>query len=158
MGNKAAMTKTAHHLDLAIADPLGIITLANPPLNFLSVELLGAIADAVEACDADPRVRVIVLRAQGKTFCAGADLVGGAAGKAGQTAWPRSAASMTRRCACFAGASRWSRRSAARRWGPGWAWRCPPISAWATPAARFSANFVALGFIPALPSATLCRA
>jgi enoyl-CoA hydratase/carnithine racemase len=84
MGNKAAMTKTAHHLDLAIADPLGIITLANPPLNFLSVELLGAIADAVEACDADPRVRVIVLRAQGKTFCAGADLVGGAAGKAGR--------------------------------------------------------------------------
>ena len=83
MGNKTAMTKTAHHLDLAIADPLGIITLANPPLNFLSVELLAEIADAVEACDADPRVRVIVLRAQGKTFCAGADLVGGAAGESG---------------------------------------------------------------------------
>ena len=56
-------------------DHVRTLTFANPPLNFASEALLSAIADALEAADADPHVRAVVLSAGGKTFCAGADLV-----------------------------------------------------------------------------------
>lgn len=47
-----------------------------PPHNFASVEVLKRIADAIEAADADPEVRCLVLASEGKSFCAGADLAG----------------------------------------------------------------------------------
>lgn len=47
---------------------------ANAPLNYATVTLLRLIADALEACDARPDIRAVVLSAEGKTFCAGADL------------------------------------------------------------------------------------
>jgi hypothetical protein len=148
MGNKAAMTKTAHHLDLAIADPLGIITLANPPLNFLSVELLGAIADAVEACDADLRVRVIVLRAQGKTFCAGADLVGGAAGESGADGLAAIRRLYDQALRLFRRRKPMVAAIGGAAVGAGLGLALSADFRVATPAARFSANFVALGFHP----------
>lgn len=148
MGNKTAMTKTAHHLDLAIADPLGIITLANPPLNFLSVELLAEIADAVEACDADPRVRVIVLRAQGKTFCAGADLVGGAAGESGADGLAAIRRLYDQALRLFRRRKPMVAAVGGAAVGAGLGLALSADFRVATPAARFSANFVALGFHP----------
>lgn len=53
---------------------IGEIVLQNPPHNHVSVAVLGALADALEQFDADPACRVVVLRAAGKAFCAGADL------------------------------------------------------------------------------------
>ena len=44
-----------------------------PPHNFFDNALINEIADAFEAADADTGVRSIVLAAQGKSFCAGAD-------------------------------------------------------------------------------------
>ena len=52
------------------------IRFARPPLNFASPELLAQIADALDAIDRDPQIRCSVLAADGKTFCAGADLAG----------------------------------------------------------------------------------
>ena len=66
-----------------ILGPIGVVRFARPPLNYASPELLSAIADALDALDADATVRCGVLAAEGKAFCAGADLAGDAAMAAG---------------------------------------------------------------------------
>jgi enoyl-CoA hydratase/carnithine racemase len=53
--------------------PLGILTLANPPLNLLSGELMGDLRAAVTEVKRSP-VRALLFRAEGKIFCAGADV------------------------------------------------------------------------------------
>jgi enoyl-CoA hydratase/carnithine racemase len=52
---------------------LGILTLANPPLNLLSGELIEDLRTAVNEIKRAP-VRALLLRAEGKVFCAGADV------------------------------------------------------------------------------------
>jgi enoyl-CoA hydratase/carnithine racemase len=52
---------------------LATIEIRRPPNNFVSVTLVAEIADALEALDRDPGCRAIVLCAEGKHFCAGAD-------------------------------------------------------------------------------------
>ena len=42
--------------------------------NFADLTLLQGIGAAFDAADADPQVRAIVLRSEGRVFCAGADL------------------------------------------------------------------------------------
>jgi enoyl-CoA hydratase/carnithine racemase len=54
---------------------VGRLRFGNAPNNFATIALISRIADALEALDADPQVRAIVLIADGKSFCAGADLV-----------------------------------------------------------------------------------
>lgn len=49
------------------------VKMNRPPHNFFDRPFLTALADAFEALQADPEVRAIVLAAQGKSFCAGAD-------------------------------------------------------------------------------------
>jgi enoyl-CoA hydratase/carnithine racemase len=44
-----------------------------PPHNFFSVELIAEIREAFERLDSDPGCRAIVLAAEGRSFCAGAD-------------------------------------------------------------------------------------
>lgn len=50
------------------------ITLDRPPNNHVSVELMKALADEMERLDNDNGVRAIVLATAGRVFCAGADL------------------------------------------------------------------------------------
>ena len=49
------------------------IEIRRPPLNFFDVVLIKDIADALDAIDADANCRAVVLAAQGKAFCAGAN-------------------------------------------------------------------------------------
>jgi len=58
---------------LETAGPLGILTLANPPLNLLSAELIDDLVAAVKELKGLP-LRALLLRAEGKVFCAGADV------------------------------------------------------------------------------------
>lgn len=51
------------------------IKFSNAPNNFATVGLLKSIADALELLDKEPDIRVVVLIAEGRVFCAGADLV-----------------------------------------------------------------------------------
>lgn len=52
-----------------------IVTLNRPERrNALTIELLTELTDALNAADADPKKRVLVLRGAGKAFCAGLDL------------------------------------------------------------------------------------
>ena len=58
-----------------VVDGVGIMTLNRPEkFNCISSGLMDGMANAIEAFDNDPNVRVILLDAVGKTFCTGADL------------------------------------------------------------------------------------
>lgn len=50
-----------------------LVELRKPPYNYFDQALVTGLADAFAACDADPDCRVILLAAQGRAFCAGAD-------------------------------------------------------------------------------------
>ncbi len=62
--------------DVELTDVGGYVTLAEiqrGPNNFFDEELIGALADAFDALDEDANCRAIVLASQGKHFCAGAN-------------------------------------------------------------------------------------
>jgi enoyl-CoA hydratase/carnithine racemase len=55
------------------------IEIRRPPHNYFDVALINAIADALDALDLDEGCRAVVLAAQGKSFCAGANFGDGSA-------------------------------------------------------------------------------
>lgn len=59
-----------------------VLELRRPPHNYLSEALVGRLADTLEALDAEPLCRAIVLAAEGRSFCAGADFRSGPAAEA----------------------------------------------------------------------------
>lgn len=70
------MTVTAatyKDVGVTIEGHVGQIEIQRPPHNYFDNALINQIADALEAFDRDPTCRAVVLCAQGKSFCAGAD-------------------------------------------------------------------------------------
>jgi enoyl-CoA hydratase/carnithine racemase len=61
------------HVKVALDGHVAVITLDRPPHNFVSVDFMRDLADAMDAVDADPQARAIVMQAAGKSFSAGAD-------------------------------------------------------------------------------------
>ncbi len=61
-------------VSVALAGFVARVELRRPPHNYVSVSLLRDLADAMEALDAEPTCRAVVLASEGKSFCAGADL------------------------------------------------------------------------------------
>lgn len=53
-----------------------IAEIDRPPHNYFDTQLIAQIADALESADADDAIRVTVLCANGKSFCAGANFTG----------------------------------------------------------------------------------
>lgn len=51
---------------------VAVVEVQTPPNNFFSLSMLGSLADAFEAVDADPEARCILLCSEGKNFCGGA--------------------------------------------------------------------------------------
>lgn len=49
------------------------VTWHRPPNNFIDLALTAQLAEALEALDAEPACRAVVLASEGKHFCAGAD-------------------------------------------------------------------------------------
>jgi enoyl-CoA hydratase/carnithine racemase len=65
--------------DLEIQTPMrevAVVTIRRPPNNFFDADLIEAIADALHMLAATEEVRAVVLAAEGKNFCAGADFGG----------------------------------------------------------------------------------
>ncbi|MFT3779145.1 MAG: enoyl-CoA hydratase/isomerase family protein [Ottowia sp.] len=60
-------------IDVRIDGAIATVEIQRPPHNFFDIPMISGIADAFEALEADPACRAIVLCAQGKSFCAGAD-------------------------------------------------------------------------------------
>jgi 2-(1,2-epoxy-1,2-dihydrophenyl)acetyl-CoA isomerase len=59
---------------VAVEDHVATVEIHRPPNNFFDVALIRKLVDAVFGLDDDPSCRAIVLCAEGKNFCAGADL------------------------------------------------------------------------------------
>ena len=77
--------KTAYgdHLTVTLDGHVATVMIDRPPNNHVSVELMADLADALENLDNSNACRAVVLASAGKAFCAGADLVApdGIAGK-----------------------------------------------------------------------------
>ena len=58
---------------LETLDGIAVVTLDNPPVNALSTAVRTGAVKALQAADADPAVRAIVITGGGRGFCAGAD-------------------------------------------------------------------------------------
>jgi enoyl-CoA hydratase/carnithine racemase len=54
---------------------VAVVTFDRPPHNHVTVEFMRDLADAFDAIDGEVELRCILLQAEGKNFCAGADLV-----------------------------------------------------------------------------------
>ena len=57
-------------------DFVAVVSLCNPPNNHFSLDQIGGVADALAVLDDDDRCRSVLLVAEGKHFCAGADFGG----------------------------------------------------------------------------------
>src|ERR1700742_90087 len=64
---------TYEHIAVDTAGHVATIEVRRGPNNFIDTDMVGEIADALEIYDRTPDVRAIVLCAEGKHFCAGAD-------------------------------------------------------------------------------------
>ena len=58
-----------------VKDNIALVTLNNPPLNILTLEVSAEMRDTLHKLEEDEDVRVIVVRGSGqKAFCVGADI------------------------------------------------------------------------------------
>ena len=138
--------------DVEISDAGGFVTLAEiqrAPNNFFDQALIGDLADAFADLDDDPNCRVIVLCSEGKHFCAGANFGSreGQEERASRTAEDgnplyqeavRLFSNKKQVIAAVQGAAV----------GGGFGLAMMPDFRVACPEARFTANFVKLGFTP----------
>ena len=124
---------------------VAVITLRRPPHNYFDNALIREIAHAFEQCDSDANVRSLVLASDGKSFCAGADLVNrsdtGTVAEGGQHLYKEAARLFRARKPVIAAV-----QGAAIGGGLGLA--CMADFRVAAPEARFSANFARLGMHP----------
>jgi enoyl-CoA hydratase/carnithine racemase len=63
-------------VSIQISGHVAIIEIDRPPLNFVSTALVRDLADVFCRIDVEPDIRCSVLQTAGKVFCAGADLTG----------------------------------------------------------------------------------
>lgn len=134
------------------------LTLSRPPNNFLDVTLVAGVADALLALDEDPSCRVVLLAAEGRHFCAGADFSRRTDG-AGAARHPVSGRTLYQE-ACRLPLSRKPIVAAVQGAAIGAGLGLAAIADFRVtcPEARFSANFTRLGIHPGFGlTATLPR-
>lgn len=68
------MDTPPHQVESSRDGHVGEVVFSSPPANHLDTDLVEAVADHMEELDHDPRVRVLILRSEGRHFCAGARL------------------------------------------------------------------------------------
>jgi enoyl-CoA hydratase/carnithine racemase len=134
-------------------DLVTTVEITRPPHNFFDYSLIKQIADAFDEIDANPDSRAILLCAEGKSFCAGANFgdgskvqsdgsVDGAVNNDGANHLYREAVRLFRSkkpiVAAIQGAAI----------GGGFGLALMPDFRFAAPEARFAANFTRLGFHP----------
>ena len=73
------MTESGQYADLSVTLDRHVATveIQRPPHNFFDHSLIGQLADAFDNLDENPDCRALVLAAQGKSFCAGANFGSG---------------------------------------------------------------------------------
>ena len=61
-------------IDFVYQGNIAIITICNPPVNALSVEVRKGLLDALKEAEKNENVKAIILKGSGKTFPSGADI------------------------------------------------------------------------------------
>jgi 2-(1,2-epoxy-1,2-dihydrophenyl)acetyl-CoA isomerase len=120
------------------------VEMHRPPENFFEVAVLRSLADAYEALDPDPSCRAILLCAEGKHFCAGANIGGARTADTEESDGPdqmdgeaaRLVGAGTPVIAVVQGAAI----------GAGFGLACLADFRVASPEARFAANFARIGY------------
>jgi enoyl-CoA hydratase/carnithine racemase len=67
------MEKRYGDVSVELSDHVATVEIHRPPHNFFDVALIHNLVDACDALDANPECRALVLAAEGKSFCAGAN-------------------------------------------------------------------------------------
>ena len=133
-------------IGISIENFVAEVEIQRPPNNFFSTELINELADAFEAFDSDDEVRAIVLCAAGKHFCAGNDFsrrdTSAAESEDGSNPLYSAATRLFDAKTPVVGAI----QGAAV--GGGFGLALVPDFRVVCPQARFTANFVKLGFHP----------
>lgn len=129
-----------------LGDFVALAEICRPPNNFFDLDLIRSLADAFEALDEDAGCRVVVLAAQGKHFCAGANF---ASREDSGTSFPAEGNPLYREAVRLFGNRKpviAAVQGAAV--GGGFGLAMMPDFRVACAEARFTANFVKLGFTP----------
>lgn len=147
----------SEQVDIETSGHVARLSFRNPPQNFATVGLLRRLAEALDEIDRTPDIRAVVLAAEGKAFCAGADLVS-PNGFGAQGADPL-AEFYEQAIRLFANRKPVVAAVQGAAIGAGLGLALAADFRVASPQARFSANFVRLGFHPGFGlSCTLPRA
>lgn len=125
---------------------VAIVTFARPPHNFADLAMIEGIGAAFAAADADRDVRCIVLRSEGRVFCAGADLVN--ANPVADGVRPQRNPFYVAAARLFATAKPIVAAVQGSAVGAGLGLGLVADFRVASPEARFAANFVQIGFHP----------
>lgn len=133
-------------IGISIANYIAEVEIQRPPNNFFSTDLINELADAFHSFDENDDVRAIVLCAAGKHFCAGNDFSkrDSSAGASSDGSNPLYAAA-TR---LFAARTPVVGAIQGAAVGGGFGLALVPDFRVVCPEARFTANFVKLGFHP----------
>jgi enoyl-CoA hydratase/carnithine racemase len=147
------MSPNFRDIGVDVADFVATVEIRRPPHNFFDLALIGEIAEAFEALDADPGCRAIVLAAQGKSFCAGANFGDGSDLTEDGRVKTRPADNQTQHLYMEAVRLFRTRKPIVgaihgAAIGGGLGLSLVPDFRVACPEARFSANFTRLGFHP----------
>jgi 2-(1,2-epoxy-1,2-dihydrophenyl)acetyl-CoA isomerase len=147
-----SMASDQQHPEVTVAlgeDFVATVELHRPPDNYFDRALISALADTYHALDADPRCRAIVLAAEGKHFCAGANLSGrpGDSGNPGGNGLADGVASLYREAIrLFEATTPVVAAVHGAAIGGGLGLACSADFRVGCPEARFAANFARLGF------------
>ena len=126
-------------------DHVATVEYHRPPNNHFDVELIGDLADAFEALDAEDGCRALVLCSEGKHFCAGAQLAAGPPAR-GSGRTPRGTHLYDEAVRLFRTRKPVVAAVQGAAIGGGLGLALMPDFRVAAPEARFSANFARLGF------------
>lgn len=145
------MADQGKNIRVEVADFVATIEICRPPHNFFDLTLIREIADALEALDADPACRAVVLAAQGTAFCAGADFGGSEVTRDGEVAGQGSGGAgdlYEEAVRLFAARKPMVGAIHGAAIGGGLGLAMVPDFRVTCQEARFSANFTRLGFTP----------
>lgn len=132
-----------------IHDHVALLEIQRPPNNFFDVDLINALGDAFDAMDANPEVRALVLAAEGKHFCAGANFANrDQQAERAQRTETSGNPLYTAAVRLFAGKKPVIGAIQGAAVGGGFGLAVMPDFRVVAPEARFTANFVKLGFHP----------
>lgn len=133
-------------ISLSFEGHVATVEIDRPPHNHVSVDLIRALADAFEALDEDARCRVILLRSAGRHFCAGGER--GSLERGAERVDPQSDPLYEQALRLFARRKLIVAAVQGAAVGAGLGLALVADFRVAAPDARFSANFVKLGFHP----------